>query len=252
MRDKHLNRSIFSGYIYSKYLLPDARLDNYGQEYNKNLLNICSAKSIPFILQTKHEKIIVKTLKYIYEYLNSFGYNLKTGQSTTSSFNVGDSGKIHFLTKTYLSISKTLETLGFNLVTGPEVEHSFYNFDQLNIPHGHSSRSKMDTFYLKENIILRTHTTSLQSRLLICSKNRMPLRVLSYGKVFRRDADKTHSPMFHQLEGLYVNKNVGFSELKGTLTEFIYKFFDKKTNIRWRSSFFSFYGTVLRNRYRVS
>lgn len=179
-----------------------------------------------------HIEYIYKTNVSSPAYVNKINHDISLRGKTL--------GEPHFLTLTYLSILKTLKGLGFNLVTGPEVEHCLYNFDKLNISYNHISRSISDTFYLKNNILLRTHTSSIQSRILRVLTKKIPIRIISYGKVFRKDADKTHSPMFHQLEGLYINKHVGISELKGTLVEFIHKFFEKKIYIRWRSSFFPF------------
>jgi phenylalanyl-tRNA synthetase alpha chain len=237
MKDKILNRFIFVGYLFSRIVNTKNNKKNiYYSEDDSN------KKKNDLILNISNCKIIKNSIECIYSYLNRKFDNIKIYEDQLSPYDseTKNVGNQHILTKTYTSISDTLKSLGFDVVAGPEVEHCFYNFDKLNIEHDHTSRGITDTFYLKNNVVLRTHTSSLQSRILLISKGDIPIRISSYGKVFRRDTDKTHSPMFHQLEGLYINKNVGFSELKGTLTEFIHKFFDQKINIRWRSSFFPF------------
>jgi len=147
-------------------------------------------------------------------------------------------GSNHPITAMQDVITKELLALGFNIVIGPEIEHSFYNFDILNISKDHPSRNASDTFYVTPNILLRTHTTSIQARILLTSTP--PIRIISLGKVYRRDDDITHSPMFHQIEGLYINKKVSFANLKGTLLEFIYRIFERNIKIRWRMSYFPF------------
>lgn len=147
-------------------------------------------------------------------------------------------GSNHPLTAMQDLITKELIALGFNVVIGPEIEHSFYNFDILNISKNHPSRSLSDTFYINPNVLLRTHTTSIQARILLT--NKVPIRIISLGKVYRRDDDITHSPMFHQIEGLYINKKVSFANLKGTLLEFIYRIFERNIKLRWRISYFPF------------
>jgi phenylalanyl-tRNA synthetase alpha chain len=235
MKDNIFNKAIFAGYLLSgrKDSVINAAI---GRDYYVTFLK---EKMLLDLFLTKRSNNYMK--EYIYKYLKSIvPYSKTKEKSYEHRKNYKKGSRIHLLTQTFLSISETLKSLGFNLAIGPEVEHCIYNFDRLNINYNHVSRKKTDTFYLAGNILLRTHTSSVQSRILSISRYSMPLRVLSYGKVFRRDMDKTHSQMFHQLEGLYVNKNVGFSELKGTLTEFIHRFFDAKVNIRWRSSFFPF------------
>lgn len=139
-------------------------------------------------------------------------------------------------------IIKCLNKLNFYNATGPEVDHVFYNFDKLNIQHGHSSRNASDTFYIKNNIVLRTHTSPIQIRILssLIKTNVMPIRIFSSGKVYRKDLDNTHSPMFHQLECIYVDKIVSILDLKNTILNFICSVFEKNIKIRWRASFFPF------------
>ncbi len=139
-------------------------------------------------------------------------------------------------------ITKIFFRLGFNLEDGPEAEAEFYNFDALNMGADHPARDMQDTFYLppvgEKKPLLRTHTSPVQIRTMLSRKP--PIRILSAGAVFRSDYDVTHSPMFHQVEGLYVNKKVSFAELKGCLLFFAREMFGSKTQIRLRPSYFPF------------
>jgi phenylalanyl-tRNA synthetase alpha chain len=128
--------------------------------------------------------------------------------------------------------------LGFSIVEGPEVELDYYNFEALNIPKDHPARDMQDTFYVEENIVLRTHTSPVQIRTM--EKQKPPVRILSPGRVYRPDSDVSHTPMFHQIEGLLVDRGITFGDLKGVLTFFIKKVFGEETAIRFRPSFFPF------------
>lgn len=147
-------------------------------------------------------------------------------------------GFLHPVTKVANEMCDIFLRLGFDIVQGPEVETDYYNFEALNIPKYHPARDMQDTFYLSENIVLRTHTSPSQPRIM--EKTKPPVRIISPGKVFRCDTDNTHTPMFHQIEGLYVDKKVSFGDLKGILTTFVHQFFDTKTSLRFRPSFFPF------------
>lgn len=149
------------------------------------------------------------------------------------------SGAMHPISQTASEILDLLNTLGFESIRGPEVEHDFYNFESLNIAQNHPAREMQDTFYVAQNIILRTQTSPVQIRAMLALKT-PPFRIACYGKVYRRDHDITHSPMFHQIEILHVDKNISFSDLKGILTLIVKNIFSKKTKIRLRSSFFPF------------
>ena len=148
-------------------------------------------------------------------------------------------GKSHVLTKTIGNISDVLKSIGFEFVTGPEIEHDYYNFEALNMPNSHPTRNMHDTFYIRNNVVLRTQTSPVQIRTLLANRN-LPIRVASAGCVYRRDQDLTHSSMFHQIEGLYVNRNVNLAQLKGTLIAIIKKVFPFSLQFRIRSSFFPF------------
>jgi phenylalanyl-tRNA synthetase alpha chain len=147
-------------------------------------------------------------------------------------------GTVHPVTQVTEEISDIFLRLGFDIAESPEVETDYYNFEALNIPKYHPARDMQDTFYVSDNIVLRTHTSPSQPRTM--EKQEPPVRIISPGRVFRCDSDITHTPMFHQVEGLVVDKNISFGDLKGILTTFIHQFFDKDTSLRFRPSFFPF------------
>jgi phenylalanyl-tRNA synthetase alpha chain len=147
-------------------------------------------------------------------------------------------GALHPITQVLDEICDIFSEMGFDIVEGPEVETDYYNFEALNIPKNHPARDMQDTFYVSENIVLRTHTSPVQIRSM--EGQTPPERIIAPGKVYRCDSDLTHTPMFHQVEGLLVDDDVSFGDLKGTLTVFVHQIFDKKTKIRFRPSFFPF------------
>jgi phenylalanyl-tRNA synthetase alpha chain len=147
-------------------------------------------------------------------------------------------GHIHPVTQVREEICRIFAGLGFSVVEGPEVELDYYNFEALNIPQEHPARDMQDTFYIEDNIVLRTHTSPVQVRIM--EKTRPPVRILSPGRVYRRDSDISHTPMFHQIEGLLVDKGITFGDLKGVLTVFLKQMFGEETALRFRPSFFPF------------
>ena len=148
-------------------------------------------------------------------------------------------GNNHPITLVMDEVVDIFMRLGYTPVEGPEVETEFYNFDALNIPKDHPARDMHDTFYLNyNNLLLRTHTSPVQIRHM--EKVKPPLAIVVPGRVYRCDADVSHSPMFHQVEGLLVDKNVSFADLKGTITYFLQSFFGEKCHVRFRPSFFPF------------
>ncbi len=147
-------------------------------------------------------------------------------------------GKKHPLTQVLDEIIHIFLRLGFEVVEGPEVELDYYNFEALNIPKGHPAREMQATFFISEDVVLRTHTSPVQVRTM--ERKKPPVRVICPGAVYRCDSDPTHSPMFHQVEGLLVDKGVTFSDLKGVLTVFVHQMFGKGTRLRFRPSFFPF------------
>ncbi len=128
--------------------------------------------------------------------------------------------------------------LGFQIVEGPNVELDHYNFEALNIPKDHPARDMQDTFYVSDDVVLRTHTSPMQVRVM--EKQSPPVRIIAPGAVYRVDSDISHTPMFHQIEGLMVGENVSFGDLKGILTTFVHQMFDEETSLRFRPSFFPF------------
>jgi len=150
-----------------------------------------------------------------------------------------NAGGLHPVTMTMNRIQKMFGKLGFDVAQGPEVEDDFHNFEALKIPAHHPARAMHDTFYFNENTLLRTHTSPVQIRVLEHAEP--PVRVIAPGRVYRCDSDITHTPMFHQVEGLLVDENVSFSDLKGTLQEFLKLFFeDDNLQTRFRPSYFPF------------
>jgi phenylalanyl-tRNA synthetase alpha chain len=147
-------------------------------------------------------------------------------------------GRLHPVTQVRDEICRIFAGLGFSVVEGPEVELDYYNFEALNIPKNHPARDMQDTFYIDENIVLRTHTSPVQVRIM--EKTKPPVRILSPGRVYRRDSDISHTPMFHQIEGLLVDRGVTFGDLKGILTMFLKQVFGEETALRFRPSFFPF------------
>ena len=147
-------------------------------------------------------------------------------------------GTLHPITRIMQEICDIFGKMGFDVVEGPEVENDYYNFEALNIPKHHPARDMQDTFYVSDNIVLRTHTSPVQIRTM--ESQTPPVRVIAPGKVYRCDSDLTHTPMFHQVEGLLVDENVSFGDLKGTLTAFVHQMFDPGIRLRFRPSFFPF------------
>jgi len=147
-------------------------------------------------------------------------------------------GYKHPITQVTEEIIAIFGALGFGVAEGPEIESDFYNFEALNIPKDHPARDMQDTFYVSEDVVLRTHTSPVQIRTML--KHKPPVRVVAPGTVYRRDSDITHSPMFHQIEGFLVDQKVTFGDLKGILTTFITEFFGKNIDVRFRPSFFPF------------
>lgn len=147
-------------------------------------------------------------------------------------------GKLHPVTQVMEEMCSIFEGLGFAVAEGPDVETDHYNFEALNIPEHHPARDMHDTFYVSESILLRTHTSPMQARIM--ENQEPPLRYIAPGKVYRCDSDITHTPMFHQVEGFLVDKDVSFADLKGVLTSFIHKMFDRELALRFRPSFFPF------------
>ena len=153
-------------------------------------------------------------------------------------------GGLHPVTLTLRRIEELFHSIGFDVATGPEIETDFYNFTALNIPQNHPARAMHDTFYVNENNVLRTHTSPVQIHYMenaLKDNKQPPLKIIAPGRVYRVDSDATHSPMFHQVEGLWVDENISFANLKGVVQDFLQKFFERDDlTVRFRPSFFPF------------
>lgn len=147
-------------------------------------------------------------------------------------------GGLHPVTQVLNRIEELFIGSGYQVVTGPEVEDEYHNFEALNIPEHHPARAMHDTFYFGDGSLLRTHTSPSQVHTM--ERQAPPIRVICPGRVYRRDSDLTHSPMFHQVEGLVIDEGISFADLKGTLTDFLRKFFEKELEVRFRPSYFPF------------
>jgi phenylalanyl-tRNA synthetase alpha chain len=223
IRTKYLGRKgLLTGLLRNIAQVSEAERPLFGKQCNevKELLNTKIEEALQHQIQrkkndTSKEKIDVtlpgRTVKY---------------------------GRIHPVIQIRGEICSIFASFGFSVVEGPEVELDYYNFEALNIPKDHPARDMQDTFYIGENIVLRTHTSPVQVRVM--EKIKPPVRILSPGRVYRRDSDVSHTPMFHQIEGLLVDKGVSFGDLKGILTAFLKKVFGEDTTLRFRPSFFPF------------
>jgi phenylalanyl-tRNA synthetase alpha chain len=148
-------------------------------------------------------------------------------------------GALHPLTRTLERIETLFHSLGFAVADGPEIEDDFHNFTALNTPENHPARSMHDTFYVEGGLVLRTHTSPIQVRYM--ETHAPPIKIIAPGRVYRVDSDATHSPMFHQVEGLWIGEDVSFADLKGMFTEFLRRFFERDDlSVRFRPSFFPF------------
>ena len=149
------------------------------------------------------------------------------------------SGGVHPVSLTIERIEDLFHSIGFDVADGPEIEEDFYNFTALNTPQNHPARSMHDTFYVEGGLLLRTHTSPMQIR--YARTHEAPIKVIAPGKTYRVDSDATHSPMFHQFEGMWIDKNITFSDLKSVFTEFLRRFFEQDDiEVRFRSSYFPF------------
>ena len=147
-------------------------------------------------------------------------------------------GGLHPVTKTLERIEAFFANIGYSVAEGPEIEDDYHNFEALNIPVHHPARAMHDTFYFDAHTLLRTHTSPVQIRTL--EEQKPPVRIICPGRVYRCDYDQTHSPMFHQVEGLLVDKNISFADLMGTLEQFLREFFEEDVKVRFRPSYFPF------------
>jgi len=147
-------------------------------------------------------------------------------------------GRVHPITQVMARVVDIFMRMGFQVAKGPQVELDYYNFEALNIPHDHPARDMHDTFYFSDEVLLRTHTSPVQIRVM--ERQRPPIQIIAPGAVYRRDSDISHTPMFHQVEGLMVDEGISFAHLKGVLTFFAHEIFGQGTPLRFRPSFFPF------------
>ena len=147
-------------------------------------------------------------------------------------------GKAHPITLTFREMERIFSSLGFEVAEGPNIELDYYNFEALNLPKDHPARDMQDTFYVASGVVLRTHTSPVQIRVM--ERQLPPIRIIAPGAVYRHDQDISHTPMFHQVEGLMVDRNVRFSDLKGILTVFLHEMFGENVPLRFRPSYFPF------------
>jgi len=224
VRTKYLGRKgLLTGLLRNIAQVPDAEKPLFGKRCNE-VKDILSAKIDEVLFQQFLRK-------------KSDGL-LKEKIDVTIPGRSVKFGRIHPVIQIRREICAIFASFGFSIVEGPEVELDYYNFEALNIPKDHPARDMQDTFYIEENIVLRTHTSPVQVRIM--EKTQPPVRILSPGRVYRRDSDVSHTPMFHQIEGLLVDKGVSFADLKGILTAFLKKIFGMDTTLRFRPSFFPF------------
>ena len=148
-------------------------------------------------------------------------------------------GSLHPVTQTFRRIERIFAAAGYGVESGPEIEDDYHNFEALNIPAHHPARAMHDTLYLENGLLLRTHTSPVQVRVM--EKTKPPIRIICPGRVYRKDdMDASHSPMFHQVEGLVVDQGIAFADLKGTVVDFVHKFFEQDLGVRFRPSYFPF------------
>ena len=203
--------------------LPAAQRKEAGQAVNKIKLQILAC------LESKHQQLEEQALYAQFEDQTIDVTQQGRGQVI---------GTLHPLTRTLKRMEDIFDRLGFDVATGPEIEDDYHNFEALNIPPNHPARAMHDTFYIADHVVLRTHTSPVQIRYM--GLHKPPIRVIAPGRVFRCDSDVTHTPMFHQLEGLAIDTDITFADLKGILIHFIHEFFEKDLKVRFRPSYFPF------------
>jgi len=184
------------------------------------------------------KNILDKAFKQAAEKFESAGMAKDDGIDVSLPGRAVPTGYLHPITQVNNRMCDIFSSLGFDIAEGPEVESDYYNFEALNFPKDHPARDMQDTFFVSEDVVLRTHTSPMQIRTM--EKNPPPVRIVCPGKVYRCDSDLTHTPMFHQVEGLLVDENISFGDLKGVLTTFVHQMFDEQTSLRFRPSFFPF------------
>ncbi|CRK85706.1 Phenylalanine--tRNA ligase alpha subunit [Candidatus Providencia siddallii] len=209
---------------------------------------IKSLREKPISEQQKLLPLIDKSKKQLQNMLNSRKSTIETEElnkrlelekiDVSLPGRCAENGSLHPITISIQRIEKIFTTLGFSIESGPEIEDSYHNFDALNISEYHPARTNQDTFWITSKHLLRTQTSSVQIRIM--NIQQPPIRVISSGRVYRKDYDQKHTPMFHQTEGFIVDKNITFANLKWILNDFLNNFFEKNIQIRFRPSYFPF------------
>jgi phenylalanyl-tRNA synthetase alpha chain len=217
-------KSTLSTYLKKLAQLPEKERPRQGQAVNQ------AKQQIETLIKARSELLKGRDVA---ERLNSESVDISLsgrGQSI---------GNLHPVTKVRERIEGFFTKVGFTAVEGPEIEDDYHNFESLNIPSNHPARALHDTFYFSNALLLRTHTSTVQIRVM--QQGKVPLKIITSGRVYRCDSDLTHTPMFHQIEGLLIDETANFSELKGLLTEFLQQFFEKSDLIiRFRAAYFPF------------
>ena len=210
-------------------------------EISKSMRDLSPEERPAFGQMVNEVKTFITTL--VEEKTNEISQEVKREQLKLETLDISlpgrevSTGGLHPITETMNFLKNIFVEMGFDVAEGPEVEFTSYNFDALNIPETHPSRDLQDTFYMSENVVLRTHTSPVQARYM--EKNQPPFRMICPGKVYRNDYDISHTPMFHQMEGLMVGPEVSFANLKAMLEQFVTRVFGE-TKVRFRPHFFPF------------
>lgn len=187
------------------------------------------------------KQVVQDLLQIRKESLDNAAINLRLASETLDVTLPGrgvDVGGLHPVTMVLQRIEQFFRGVGYDVVEGPEIEDDYHNFEALNIPQHHPARAMHDTFYFNPTLLLRTHTSPVQVRTM--ENRKPPFRIICPGRVYRVDSDLTHTPMFHQVEGLLIDKEASFADLKGTIVEFLQVFFEKDLQVRFRPSYFPF------------
>lgn len=206
-------------------------------------------KDVPKDKKPEFGKIINEARNFVEEKISTSMQKFKEeayeAKLKMESIDVGLPGKevsfghMHPCTKAYKEVEEVFLKMGYKVVEGPEIEWDEYNFEKLNIPKGHPARDEQDTFYINDKILLRTQTSPVQARVM--EEGKLPIRIISTGRVYRSDSvDATHSPTFNQIEGLVIDENITFADLKGTLSQFAKAMFGENTKTRFRPHHFPF------------
>ncbi|MEH0832770.1 phenylalanine--tRNA ligase subunit alpha [Pectobacterium cacticida] len=229
-----------------------AALENVRVEYlgkkGHLTLQMTSLRELPAEERPAAGAVINQAKQDVQDALNARKYKLESAElnarlaqetiDVTLPGRTAENGGLHPVTRTIDRIETFFGELGFSVATGPEIEDDYHNFDALNIPDHHPARADHDTFWFDATRLLRTQTSGVQIRTM--EKQRPPIRIIAPGRVYRNDYDQTHTPMFHQMEGLIVDKGISFTNLKGTLHDFLRNFFEEDLQVRFRPSYFPF------------